>query len=338
MAKFSLFGRDLITTQEWSLPELQYILELAHQMKKKRFNHPLNNCLYKKTFLMLFYNPSLRTRQSFEAAMTDLGGHAQFLEPAKMRVQMRGVRGEIIKDSARVMSRYGHGLGIRCLEDAVEKYGDGNKVLREYAKYASIPVINMADDIYHPCQGLADIMGVEQHLSRVKGKKLLLMWGFGHKIRSWCSVQANLLISSRFGMDVTLAYPEGFDLDPKIIKICEENAKKAGSKFEISHNLRQAAKGADVVYSRNWMSPRFYQIGKEKELALCDQHKDWICDKDLMKLTNNAYFIHPMPVDRGREVTDEVVDSPRCIIYDIAENRLHVQKAILSQVIGGENE
>jgi N-acetylornithine carbamoyltransferase len=324
-----LYRKDLITICDWKMDELEKILSLAREVKKDRFSPKYLKMLEGKTFLMVFYNPSLRTRISFEAAMTELGGHSQFLEPGKMRVKLKGIEGEIVKDSASVMARYAHGIGIRILEDAVEKYGDGDLLLREYAKYCNVPIINMADDVYHPCQALADIMGVSEHLGNVKGKKLTVIWGYSPKMRSWCSIQSNLLISSRFGMNVTLAHPKGFDLDPNIIQTCKDYASESGGSFEITHDLKKAFEGADVVYSRNWMSPKRYEIGDEAEKASYKKYRDWRCTKEFMKLTNDAYFIHPMPVDRGNEVDDEVVDSKKSIIYDIAENRLHIQKAVM---------
>lgn len=340
MALHSFHGKDLITTQEWSIDEINYLLELAVEMQHQRFNHRFSNCLKNKTFFMFFYNPSVRTRQSFECAATELGGHAQFLEPKTMRLKTKSTAGETIQDAAIVMSRYACGIGIRILEDAIERYGDGNLLLREYAHYASVPVINMADDMYHPCQALADVMALRAHLGdNFKDKKLLQIWARGALVRSWCSVQESILLNTRLGMDVTLAYPEGYDLDPKIIETCRKNAKDAGSKFEIVHDIKTAYEGADVVYSRNWMSPYRYDItdiqkAKLEEIKRAQQHKEWICTKELMELTNNAYFIHPMPIDRGNEVTDEVADSPRSLIYEIAENRLHVQKAVMSLTMG----
>ena len=174
MARSELFGKDLFTTQEWSIEDLNKILSLAKEMKKERFTHRLSDCLKNRTFFMFFYNPSVRTRQSFECAATELGGHAQFLEPKAMRLKTATSAGETTEDAARVMSRYAAGLGIRILEDKVAQYGDGDALLREYAQYADIPIINMADDMYHPCQGLADVMGMRAHMGEnLKGKKLL---------------------------------------------------------------------------------------------------------------------------------------------------------------------
>jgi ornithine carbamoyltransferase len=338
MAKSELYGKDLICTQDWSLDELEQVLKLAREMKADRFSQRYTGLLRHKTFMMFFYNPSVRTRQSFEAAATELGGHAQFLEPKAMRLKTKSSAGETIEDAAKVMSRYACGLGIRILEDMVEAYGDGDELIRQYAEQATIPVINMADDKFHPCQGLADVMGVREAFDSqdLKGKKLLQIWGHGALARSWCSIQESLLLNSRLGMDITLAYPQGYDLDPEVIDRVRANCAAAGSRFEILHDSRAGYQGADLVYSRNWMSSNAYQDGfdKQGEIEKAMQHGDWICDEARMALTRDALFIHPMPVDRGQEVTDGVASGHRSIIYDVAENRLHVQKAIMALTMG----
>ena len=325
-----LYNKSLITTQDWEKEWLDEVLALAKEMKKHRYEKPYTEILKDRTFLMFFYNPSVRTRQSFEAAATELGGHAQFLQPKTMRLKSKGKAGETIEDAANVMGRYAVGLGIRILEDAIEEYGAGDALLREYAKYGTIPVVSMAHDKYHPCQGLSDLMGLQEHIGDVKGKKITMMWGYSSMVRSWSSVQEDILLLPRYGMNFTLTYPEGFDLDPEVIKEAKKNAEKVGATFEITHDRFEAAKGADVIYARNWMSPFRYIIGKEEEKKLALKYKDWRLTKELYALTNNAYFIHPMPIDRGNEVDDEVASGPRSIIYDIAENRLHVQKAIMA--------
>ena len=335
----SLKGKDLICTQDWSREELLAVLELAEDMQKNRFDRKYMELLLNRSFLMFFYNPSVRTRQSFECAATELGGAAQFLEPKSMRLKTAKSAGETVEDAAKVMSRYGVGLGIRMLEDKISAYGQGEDLLREYAKWATIPVISMAHDKYHPCQGLADVMGLRKHIGKdLKGKKLLQVWGHGALSRSWCSVQESILICSRFGMDVALAYPEGYDLDPDVIEKVKKNCAETGAKFEITHDTKAGYEGADVVYSRNWMSPHAYDSGefdKPTEIEKALKYTDWICDAEKMKLSNNALFTHPMPIDRGHEVTDEVASGPRSIIYDVAEDRLHVQKAILALTMAG---
>ncbi len=336
----SLKGKHLLSTQDWSLDELIRILELAEDMKRERDGEKYAHVLDRKTFFMFFYNPSVRTRQSFECAATELGGHAQFLEPKSMRLKTAKSAGETIEDAARVMSRYACGIGIRVLEDKIPHYGAGHELLAEYARWADIPVVSMAHDKYHPCQGLADVQGLWQHLGRdkLKGKKLLQVWGHGALARSWCSVQESLLICSRFGMDVTLAHPEGYDLDPEVIEATKKNCKDSGASFEVSHDPIECYDGAHVVYSRNWMHPDTYRDGefhKAEEVERALKLNDWICDEAKMKRTENALFTHPMPIDRGHEVSDGVASGDRSIIYDVAENRLHVQKAIMALTMGG---
>lgn len=330
----SLYGRDLICSQDWSLDELVKTVELAEDMQKHRYAAKYTSLLAHRTFFMFFYNPSVRTRQSFECASTELGGHAQYLEPGGMRLKTKKSAGETTEDAAQVMSRYAVGIGIRILEDKVSAYGEGDNMLREYAKWSDIPIVSMAHDKYHPCQGLADIMGLRKHIGKnLKGKKLLLYWGHGALARSWCSVQEAALLYSRFGMDVTIASPEGYDLDPEVIETTKKNCAKNNQKLEIIHDAREGYKDANVVYARNWMTPNAYVNGefqKPAEVEKALKYTDWICDEQKMKLTDNGLFIHPMPIDRGHEVTDEVASGKRSIIYDVAENRLHVQKAIMA--------
>lgn len=333
----SLQGKHLITTKDWGKGELDIVLGLAKEMKKDRFHHPLSKSLENKSFFMFFYNPSVRTRQSFEIAATELGGHALFLEPKSMRLKTATTAGETIEDAARVMSRYACGLGIRILEDKIPHYGAGEDLIREYAQYSDIPVVSMAHDKYHPCQGLADIMSIQEHLGELRGKKTLLTWGHGALARSWCSVQEYLLIASRYGMSINLAYPEGYDLDPEVIEQTKKNCKQNSQEFNITNDVKEGYDGVNVVYSRNWMSPQAYRnnkLHKEKEVEKALKFKEWICNKEKMKLTNDALFTHPMPIDRGNEVTDEVASSSRSIIYDVAENRLHVQKAVMALTMG----
>ena len=334
-------GKDIICTQELPVQEIKAILKLAKEMKADRYSNKYNQLLKDRTFLMFFYNPSLRTRISFEAAATELGGHAQFLEPKTMRLRKTsgGVEvqaGETIEDAAKVLDRYACGVGIRILETSVENYGEGDALLREYARYMNAPVINMADDKYHPCQGLADMMGMQEHKGDLQGKTVLMTWAHGSLARSYCSVHENLLITSRLGMNVRLAFPKGYDLPEEEIAKVKANCEKNGRKFEICHNPDEAyTKDIEFVYSRNWFGPDFYQIGKQAEIERASKMTNWICTEERMKRTNNGLFIHPMPVDRGKEVTDEVASGPRSIIIDIAENRLHIQKAIMAMTIAG---
>jgi len=288
----------------------------------------------------------VRTRQSFECAATELGGHAQFLTPEGMRLKGQGKAGETVEDAARVMARYACGMGIRVLEDKVPYYGAGNEMLREYAHWANIPIINMADDKFHPCQGMADVMGWAEwygegpgrpNYEALKGKKFLLTWASGALARSWCSVQEALLVASRFGMDVTIARPDGYDLDPQVYDWTRANCAENGTRFQITDDPDAAYDGAHVVYSRNWVTPESYKEGvfqKQAEIEKAKAIPGWITSVERMARTDNAIFTHPMPIDRGSEVADEIASGPRSAIYDIAENRLHVQKAVMALTMG----
>ena len=337
-----LHGKDFICTQHWTKEELTAALNLAAEMKRDRFNSRWTKILAHKTFIMFFYNPSVRTRLSFEAAATELGGHAQFMTPSAGRFKTQKQAGETIEDAAQVMARYAAGIGIRILEDKVPYYGAGDEMLLEYAKWANVPIINMADDRFHPCQGLADIMGWAEwygggpgqpNYENLKGKTLLLTWGSGALARSWCSVQEALLIASRFGMNVTVARPDGYDLDPEVYAWTKQNCAAHGTTFKVISDSEEGYAGAHVVYSRNWVTAEAYKDGelqKQAEIKKAMNITGWTTTAERMARTDNAIFSHPMPVDRGSEVTDEVASGPRSAIFDIAENRLHVQKAVMA--------
>ncbi|MBY0542717.1 MAG: hypothetical protein K2P75_04895 [Sphingobacteriaceae bacterium] len=338
----SLFGKNLICTQDWSIDELLLALNLAVKMKKSRFHSEWKTLLDSKTFIMLFYNHSLRTRISFEAAMLELGGHAQFIMPPMLRLQTNTEAGETVQDAARVMSRYAAGIGIRIAEAAIPYYGAGNNLMADYVKWADVPVINMANDYYHPCQGLADILSWAErygnglcspNFESLKNKNFLLTWAHGGMARTWGSVHEALLLASRFGMNVTIARPDGYDLDPQVYQTIAKNCQMHDTAFTTTNNHLNCYENAHVVYSRNWMSPHAYKdnvFQKEAEIKFAMEKKEWITTAEKMKKTDNAIFTHCMPIDRGFEVTDEVANSDRSVIYDVAENRLHVQKAVLA--------
>lgn len=344
----NVFGKSLICTQDWSVEELNLILTTAAEMKKNRDDVRWREAFLRKDFLMLFYSPSVRTHLSFVAAATDLGGHAQYLSPSTVKLKSNVRGGESIEDVATVMSQYMAGIGIRIMEGAVSTYGEGHNLIREYSKYAKIPVINMADDVCHPCQALADIMGWSEHFSTrgekvnpgvLKGKTLLLTWAKGELARSWNSPQASMLLASRYGMNIKLARPDGYDMDQKIYESIRKNCILHGSSFDIVSDSESGYEDASVVYSRHWVSSEAYAgetFNKDIEVENALKKTDWIVTKEKMKRTKNAIFTHPMPVDRGNEVEDVVASGPESVIYNVANNRLHVQKAIIAHTMGRE--
>jgi ornithine carbamoyltransferase len=211
--------------------------------------------------------------------------------------------------------------------------GLGDAVTRKYAEFSEKPVINLACDMQHPTQALADIMVMQENAGDLKGKKLVAHWAYSPIVRHYTSIQADALIAATYGMDVTVAYPEGYDLDPETEEIIREECKKNGRTYKISHALQSAVEGADFIFPRTWVSPDFYIHSKEEELRIAAQYKDWRLTEDLLKLTNDARFIHVMPFDRGNEVDDSVADGPNSLVYDQAENLLHVRKAFLASVL-----
>jgi ornithine carbamoyltransferase len=333
-----LHGKDLISTQDWDREEIDYLMDFAADIKRKYRRNAVPELFRNRTFFMLFYNTSTRTRSSFEAAATVLGGHSQFIDFATTR----GSEGESVKDMAKMYERLGHALGVRILEAAVDYvYGRGNAIIREYAKHADIPVVNMADDVFHPTQAITDVFTLrEKFQGNLKGKKYALLWTYSDHVRSWGSMQDEMLIATKYGMDTVLAYPEGFELDQKMVDAAKSNAKKSGGSLEISHDPGEAMKQADVVFPRSWASHECVMTGmnrftKEKEVELHKRYSDWRLTKKLADTMNRKGVVtHVLPVFRGQEADDEVMDGPRSVIYDQAENLLYVRAATLALLAG----
>jgi len=337
------WGRDWITDLDYTPEELETIVDVALDIKRRFALGEPHETLKGKTLFMLFYNSSLRTRTSFEAGMTQLGGHAQFLSadtvyaPSKVG-SATGVYSERVSDAARTLAGMGDGIAIRCYGDPVGwEYGRGNALLREFAEWSSIPIINMECDMYHPCQGMADIMTMREKLGDLRGKKFVMSWAYSPSANKPLSVaQSAITVASKFGMDIVLAHPEGFDVDPHVVSSVQQNVASFGGSFSISHNMAEAFADADVVYPKCWnslslMPPVVEKMQLDEMRALIAPHKDWICDQKMMSRAKpNALYMHCMPAQRGLEVTDEVMDGKNSVVFDQAHNRMHVQKAIMA--------
>ena len=336
----NLRGRDFLATSDWAKDELDQVLDLAFKFKQMGPASRSLNILKGKTALLLFFRRSTRTRTSFTAAMQELGGFVQSPDPGDLRLSLeeKPGAGESLKDTARVVERYVDAIGIRILapiadETGAPRDGGGDAIIRKFAEYTKVPVINMATCLHHPTQALADVMVMKEHLGDIRGKKIVMMWAYSPLLRAWQSSLSDALISATYGMDVTMAYPEGYDLDSSIIELTRKECTMSGRKFEISHDLKKALEGADVVVPRNWWSPHYHTNTKDEEQRLAAQHKDWRFTESLLKVTNNARFMHVMPFDRGNEVDDSIADGPNSIVYDQAENLLHVRKAFLASLM-----
>ena len=320
----NLKGRDYITTQEWTLDELEEILEMSRLLKEKRKMGVPHKLLTDKTIFLLFFDKSTRTRNSFEAGITQLGGHAHFIDSETSQI----AHGESAKDTGIILSRYGEGIAIR--HDLVP--GEGNAYMREVAKWADVPVINMQCDIDHPCQTIADLMTIRERFGKnLKGLKMAVSWAYAPSYAKPLSVPQGLItLMTRFGIDVVLAHPPEFKLMPEQMKIAKNNALAAGTKFETTNSMEDAFRNADIVYPKSWGILELFDE-PQKALEIGKKYKNWICDDKRMKLNHkDSIYMHCLPADRGNEVTDEVIDGPHSVIYDEAENRLHTCKAIMA--------
>ncbi|MDY0288504.1 MAG: ornithine carbamoyltransferase [Sphaerochaeta sp.] len=329
----SLKGKHLLNTQDWTLEELEQLLAVAQRLKQERHLGIYHDQLLRaKTFFMLFFEESTRTRNAFEAGIHQLGGHAHFLTPSATQID----HGETAKETVQVLSRYGEGMGIR------KTYGPGQAYMREIAKWSSIPVVNMQCEDYHPTQVLADIMTIkEKFQNNLKNRKIVVSWTSApNYIRPLSMAQSLVLAMPRFGLDVTLAHPKEFTLKPGIMEQAKRNALLAGTKFEVVDDMEAACEGADIVYAKGW-GPIMHTEDEAEGIVIIDKYREhgsqkWVVDQKKMQIAKpESIYMHCMPFDRGVEVTDEVVDGPQSVVIDEAENRLHIMKAIMACTMAG---
>jgi len=330
--------KHFLNTQDWTRPELDALLAQAAAFKRSKIGDQLRG----KSIALVFFNPSLRTRTSFELGAFQLGGHAVVLAPGKdawpiefeLGAVMDGDTEEHISEVAKVLSRYVDLIAVR----AFPKFQDWSvdrqdKVLKGFAKHATVPVINL-ETITHPCQELAHIMALQQRFGTdLRGKKYVLTWTYHPKALNTAVANSALTIATRFGMDVTLLCPTpDYVLDSRYMDFGAANVAENGGSFQVSHDIQSAYAGADVVYAKSWGAlPYFGDWDQEKPIR--DQYKHFIVDEAKMALTNNGVFSHCLPLRRNIKATDAVMDSPACIAIDEAENRLHVQKAIMAALV-----
>ena len=330
--------KHFLNTQDWTRPELDALLAQAAAFKRSKIGDQLRG----KSIALVFFNPSLRTRTSFELGAFQLGGHAVVLAPGKdawpiefeLGTVMDGDTEEHISEVAKVLSRYVDLIAVR----AFPKFQDWSldrqdKVLKGFAKHATVPVINL-ETITHPCQELAHIMALQQRFGTdLRGKKYVLTWTYHPKALNTAVANSALTIATRFGMDVTLLCPTlEYVLDSRYMDFGAANVAENGGSLTVSHDIPSAYSGADVVYAKSWGAlPYFGNWDQEKPIR--DQYKHFIVDEAKMALTNNGVFSHCLPLRRNIKATDAVMDSPACIAIDEAENRLHVQKAIMAALV-----
>jgi ornithine carbamoyltransferase len=319
-----LFGKDFITTEDWTNDELESALNLADDLKRRFIiGEPHDHLLRAKTLYMLFFEESTRTRNSFEAGMTQLGGHAHWLTPKATQIG----HGESPRDTGIVLARYGHGLAVRDCRTGV-----GQAYQYELAKHCNIPIISMQDDVDHPCQAMADLMTIREKFGAdLRGRKFVISWTYAPQyVRPLSVPQGLIMLMTRFGMDVTLAHPKGYEMMPHTLQAAQNHAAENGTKFEVIDDMDAACEGADVVYAKSW-GPIMVTEEEAEVTRMAAEHKDWCLDERRMALAKRkSIYMHCMPIDRGFEATDAVIDGPHSVIYDEAENRLHIQKALMT--------
>lgn len=334
-------GRDFLAMEEWSTGEIDHLLTLAARCKRGDIDAGLT----KKVLAMVFMDPSLRTRSSMETAMFLHGGHALCLEPGKgswtletdLDAVMDGSTVEHIIEAARVLSRYADALAVRSFPKGarwdVERE---DRTIRDFARYSSKPVINLESSRRHPCQGLADAFTIQERLGDPKGKRFVLMWAWHPRALPTAVPASAAIAAAHLGMNITIVRPDGYDLDPEDYGAIGALAGSHGGSLEITADLDGAIAGAHVVYPKSWGSLRHFGA-PDDERALREGKRDWRLTADRMRCTadGNGIAMHCLPVRRNVEIDGAVLDGPQSAVIDEAENRLHVQRALLLDLLGG---
>lgn len=318
-----LKGRDLIGDLDFSKEEVETVLDVAFDLKRKRALGEPHAYLRDKVLAMLFFFSSTRTRGSFEAGMAQLGGHAAFIESRTTQIS----HGDTEKEMGEIFGRYFDGIAIRHVD-----WGIGNRYLNLVASASRVPVLNMQCERYHPFQILADLMTVIEKKGRdLRKKKMVVSWAYAASYQKPISVPQSLILQMpRFGLDLVLSHPPEFALESEIMDQAREQAKKYGTGFDVVNDMQEGFKDAEIVYAKSW-GPLLTTQDPEEGKRLQDKYEDWITDEAKMSQAHpDAIYMHPLPADRNIEVTDAVIDGPQSVVFDEAENRMHVQKAVMA--------
>lgn len=331
-------GRDFISTEDFAREELESLLDLAAQMKAGFYaERPLEG----RSVALLFFDPSLRTRTSMEIAVRQLGGNPITLDVGRGTWSIEWREGAVmdqdkvehIKEAARVLSRYVAAICVRSFPSMRDYQEDmSDPIVRGFARYSDVPVCNLESSRHHPFQALADLMTMREKLGQLANQRAVLTWTYHPKPLPMAVPNSFALIAAQFGLDLTIACPPEYDLDQEVLGQIEAAARSSGGRVSISRDMRQACAGARIVYAKSWCGKRFY--GRpEEDLKARQQYRHWRVDEEIMALTDGGLFMHCLPVRRNVEVTDAVLDGPSSAVIDEAENRLHVQKAVLASII-----
>ena len=327
--------------------EIDRLLDRAIDMKE---NDP-SDTLTDLELMLIFLNPSLRTRVSFETGMRALDGNVTTLDMEKdaayafeyeMGTVMDGAKSEHVKEAAGVLSRYCDAIAIRASElittDETSEQSSPwsqlkqDRLFKNFMEYASVPIINMESNLYHPCQGLGDAMTVKEEFHRPSDKKYVLTWTYHPKPLPVATPHSQALSACDLGMDVTIAHPPGWELDDDVMDQIQDRSAQTGASVDVQHDQEQAVQNADVVCAKSWGAIQHFGNWSEEQEKR-QQHRDWIVDRQLMQQTNNARFMHCLPVRRNVVVTDDVIDGQQSIIHEQAENRKWAQMAVLNNLL-----
>ncbi|MGD2101855.1 MAG: N-acetylornithine carbamoyltransferase [Acidimicrobiia bacterium] len=329
--------RHFLNTYDWSRSELQAMLDDARALKES----PLADDLAGKTIALLFLNNSLRTRTSFDVGAYQLGGHAVVLTPSggmwplefEKGAVMLGDAEEHVQEAAKVLSKYCDLIGIRAFPK-FESWEEDRKdlILSAFAEHSEVPVINM-ETITHPCQEMALALALQEQLGELDGKRFVLTWSYHPKPLNNAVANSALVMAAKFGMDVTLLCPtDEYVLDQRYLDIATSDASSNGRSITVTHDIDEAYTGADVVYAKSWGAlPYFGRWADEKPIR--DRYRHFIVDEAKMEKTDGALVSHCLPMRRNVIMSDGVFDGPNCLAYQEAENRLHVQKAIMRRLV-----
>jgi N-acetylornithine carbamoyltransferase len=332
--------RDFLEVEGWSPEEIDALLALAARVKRGE----ITGGLERKLMALVFMDPSLRTRASFEAAMYLHGGHAIVLEPGKGSwtletepgVVMDGDRVEHVKDAARVLGRYADVVGVRSFPRGTDWHVvREDRLIRDFASFCEKPVINMESSRRHPCQQLADLMTIKERLGDVRGKRFVLSWAWHPKALPTAVPASAALAAAHLGMEIAIARPDGYELDPEDTALIRKITQARGGEFvHIINDPDEAYVGADVVYVKAWGSVKLF--GQPAEAELRAGLRDWRLTRQRLRSTREgkAMVMHCLPVRRNVEIDDDVLDGPSSVVVDQAENRLHAQRALLLEMIG----
>jgi ornithine carbamoyltransferase len=322
-----LKGRDFLLTADWTTQEIDCALDWAARFKDLRLRDIPHRLLPGKTVFLIFFDKSTRTRNSFEAGITQLGGHAHFISAETSQI----AHGESPRDMGTILSTYGEAIAIR--HDLIP--GEGQTYMRDVALHASAPVLNMQCDIDHPFQMLADLMTIREVFGRdPSGLKVAVTWAYAPSYAKPLSVpQGLLMLLPRFGINVTLAHPPEYGLMQEALEITQKSSEEGGGRVTTAATMEDAVEGADVVYAKSWGAEELL-TAPDEALSLAHRYKHWICDERMMTIAGQeSKYMHCLPADRGNEVSESVLDGPRSLIYRQAENRLHTAKAVMALVM-----